>query len=125
MDSPEDEAMRADSDTADAFGLIGSRTGKGFGGGRGRWGWYASAVQTAIQDALRKNPKTRNAALRINVRLWPDESGNLARVELADTTGDPEVDRAIEQEVLTGLKLQPPPPDMPKPMHVRLIARKK
>jgi len=114
----------------DAFGLSGNRGSGMLGGGgsRGsgsRWGWYAAGVQTAIGDALRKNPRTREANFRVEARIWPDLTGRIARVTLTGSTGDTAVDTALKNEVLTGLQLkEPPPAGMPLPIVMRLTARR-
>jgi hypothetical protein len=115
---------------ADGFGLGGNRGGGtvGVGGNRGRasrWGWYAAQVQSTIADALRKNPRTREASFRIEVRVWPDLTGRVTRATLVGTTGDAAVDAAIQADVLTGLQLkEPPPPGLPLPIVLRLTARR-
>ena len=102
------------------FGLAGAggSGGSGDGGGGGsRWGWYAGEVQAAIVDALRRNDKTRGAQLLLKVRIWSDTNGLVTRAELIGTSGDSELDRAIRNDVLTGLHLQEPPPQgMPMPI---------
>jgi outer membrane biosynthesis protein TonB len=111
----------------DAFNLAGRPGGNGLlggGGGGSRWGWYASIVQAQIEQALRENQKTRNAKLRIEVRLWSDASGRIDRVQLISSTGDIGIDETIKNEVLTGLRLrEPPPKDMPMPIVARLTER--
>jgi hypothetical protein len=115
---------------ADGFGLGGNRGGGtlGSGGNRGsgsRFGWYAAQVQSTIADALRKNPRTREASFRLEVRVWPDLTGRVTRATLAGTTGDAAVDAAIKADVLTGLQLkEPPPPGLPLPIVLRLTARR-
>jgi len=117
------------------FGLVGrpggnallwSGGGNGDGGGGGtRWGWYAGQVQARVKDALQKNPHTRSAAFRVEVRIWPDTTGRVTRVQLVGSTGHSAVDAAIKEEVLTGLQFQEPPPaDMPLPIVMRLTARR-
>src|ERR1700677_2241653 len=98
-----------------------SGNGPAISGGR-RWGWYASLVRTRIADARRKNPRTRDASIRIQVRIWPDSTGHVTRAQLVDSTGDTATDNAIKNEVLTGLVLDAPPSDMPKPILLRLTA---
>lgn len=116
---------------SDGFNLAnGSGNGPVAGNNRGRgsgskWGWYASEVQARIADALRNNRKTRSADVRIEVRIWPDATGRISRAELAGTTGDASMDAAIKNEVLTGLRLQEPPPaGMPSPIVLRITARR-
>lgn len=117
---------------ADGFGLsrgggggfsLGARGGSG--GSASRWGWYASQVQATIGDALRREPRTRDAAFRVVVRVWSDSAGRVTRAQLAESTGDAAVDAALQDQVLTGLQLREPPPEgMPMPIVMRLTARR-
>jgi protein TonB len=103
-------------------GLIGG--GGGGGGGGSRWGWYASIVQTQIEAALRANEKTRHAVMRIQVRLWPDATGRINRVQLVSSSGNSELDAVIRDQILSGLTLrEPPPKDMPMPIITRVTAQ--
>lgn len=113
----------------DSFGLAGRPGGGGLlgsgsgGGGGSRFGWYAAKVQTAIEAALRDNRKTRKASIAgLRVQLWLDATGNVTRVRLAASTGDAEVDRVIENEILRGRHFEPPPSDMPQPIVMRIKA---
>lgn len=111
----------------DIFNLAGKPGGNPYGpGGAGsRWGWYASIVQAQIEAALRANARTRNAVLRIEVRLWADSSGHVSRVQIASSTGDAGLDAVIRNDVLGSLVLrEPPPKDMPMPIVTRVIARR-
>jgi outer membrane biosynthesis protein TonB len=111
----------------DSYGLgSGSGTGRiGGNGDAGKWSWYAGQVQSRIQQALQRNPKTRTANMTVKVRVWPDMSGRIDRVQLADSTGDPGLDNVLRNEVLSGLQLQePPPPGMPSPITLRVVARR-
>ncbi len=55
------------------------------------------------------------------MRLWSDPSGRIQRVQLVDSTGDPNIDAVLTREVLQGLQLrQPPPNDMPMPIVMRV-----
>jgi protein TonB len=110
----------------DNFGLgSGSGTGRIGGGDGSKWGWYASQVQTKIQQAIQQNRKTRTASMTVKVRVWPDTSGRISRAQLADSTGDPSLDNVLRDEVLTGLQLQgPPPAGMPAPITLRVTARR-
>lgn len=120
--SPDDDLAKAESNSSDGFGIRGSKNGHGFGLG-GRWGWYTSQLQSAVQDALRQNPKTRHAGLRVEIRFWPDASGVMTRVEMLGSTGDPSLDETIKNQVFSNLRIQPPPEDMPKPVTLRITGR--
>ena len=114
----------------DAFGLAGGNGGNGMlgsGGHRGgKWGWYAAQVQTQVEEAMRGNQKTRAAKLRLVVRIWPDRNtGRIIRAEISGSAGDPALENAIKNEVMTGLQLREPPPgDMPLPIVLRLTAQR-
>lgn len=109
----------------DNFGL-GDKAGNGRIGGDGsKWGWYASQVQSRIQQALQQNRKTRTASMNVNVRVWADPNGRISRAQLAGSTGDPSLDNILRDEVLTGLQLQEPPPaGMPAPITLHVTARR-
>jgi outer membrane biosynthesis protein TonB len=112
--------------------LLGRPGGKGFiggggggGGGGSRWGWYASIVQSQIETALRANDRTRQAVLKVQIRLWSDPVGRVSRVQLMSSTGDSSLDAVIRDQVLAGLRLrEPPPKDMPMPIIIRVSAHK-
>ena len=111
----------------DLFNLGSKEGGSAFhGGGRGsRWGYYAAIVQSQIEAALRANPKTRNAVMQVQIRLWADSTGRVSRIQLVSSTGDAELDSIIRNEVFAGLMLRDPPPkDMPMPMVTRVTARR-
>lgn len=74
-----------------------------------------------MTDALRQNDKTRDARLKLKVRIWSDANGRITRTELSGSSGDPAVDAAIKNDILTGLQLQEPPPaDMPMPIVMQI-----
>jgi periplasmic protein TonB len=118
-------------DGPNAFGLSGGGngviggSGKGNGGGGTKWGWYAGKVQTTVVQGLRSNRRTKSATLNIKVRVWVDSTGRVTRAVLSGSSGDPAVDRAIQNEVLNGLQLPEPPPDgMPMPIVMRITAQR-
>jgi len=113
----------------DVFGLAGKPGGSPYGGAGGgggsRWGWYASIVQSQIESALRANPRTRNAVMQLQIRLWADGTGRVNRVQLVSSTGSSDLDATIRNDVLGSLMLREPPPrDMPMPMVTRVTARR-
>ena len=95
------------------------------GGGRGKWDFFARQVQSRVTQALRANKTTKTAALKVQVRIWADSTGRITRAKLDGTTGDRNLDNALQDEVLTGLQLTGPPPSgMPMPIVMRLTARR-
>jgi hypothetical protein len=111
-------------------GLGGSGNGGGFGGpgsggGGSKYGFFAGQVQTKVASALRSNNRTKKATLKIQVRIWSDSTGRITRAKLDSSTGDPSLDGVIQDQILTGLQLdQPPPAGMPMPIVMRLTARR-
>ncbi len=112
--------------TGPSIGGGGGGTGKGgHRVGGSKFGWYAAKVQSSIKDALSRNSSTRSATMSLQVRIWPDSNGRIVRAQLVGSSGDPAVDQAIRNNVLTGLQLpQAPPSDMPTPIVLRINARK-
>lgn len=105
-------------------GTLSGGNGKGGNGGGTQWGWYASSVQNSIAQALKDNPTTRHATIGVTVKIWPDFTGRITRVVLASSTGNPSLDEAIKNQVLSGLSLPGgPPPGMPLPINLRINAR--
>lgn len=116
----------------DGFGLsnrgggggMGGRIG-GIGGGGSKYGGYAAKVQSAVTNAMRQNSTTRSAVMSVEVKIWADNLGRVTRAQLGRSTGNPDLDRALREEVLGNLRLpEPPPADMPMPINLRLTARK-
>jgi periplasmic protein TonB len=117
---------------ADGFGLsnktggggMGGRIG-GIGGGGSKYGGYAAKVQSAVANAMRQNSTTRSAVMTVDVKIWADQLGRVTRAQLGRSTGNPDLDRAIREDVLGNLRLpEPPPAEMPMPINLRLTARK-
>lgn len=132
-DHPKDQAPAVSTNITgpggDSFGLSGPGGG-GMGGGMGggghhsRFGWYAGQVQKVIQEALSRNSVTGHADFTRRVLLWADASGRVTRVKVDDSKDDPAINVAID-ETLTGMQLEEPPPkDMPMPIHLRFTARR-
>lgn len=113
----------------DAFGLGGRDkgfiAGSGRSGGYGsRFGGYFGDVVRAVTAALGQNERTRNASFNVRVRIWSDSTGRISRVTLADSTGDPALDRAIRGDVLVGCQLPDAPSGMKMPLELRLNLRR-
>lgn len=84
---------------------------------------YANILQSNIQAALQRNEKTRGGRYRFGVKLWIDSSRTVQRIQLFESTGDPERDVSVA-EVLRGLVIsRAPPPGAPQPVHVLVTVR--
>src|SRR5262249_5448567 len=121
----------------DAFNLAGNPGGRGLlsggglgdgsgglgGGGGNPFGRDFAQAAAELGEPLPRNKPTPSASLRVELRLWTDPAGRVSKVQLLRSTGDAEVDQAIQSVV--GLRLrQPPPPGSPMPMVLRVTARR-
>jgi protein TonB len=103
-------------------GMIGG-TGRGTGGNGSRFGWYAGRVQSGVASAIRSHKMTRSARMSVKMRIWVDPTGRVTRATLEGSSGDPEVDRALQNEILPGVRFPDPPPEgMPMPIVMRINA---
>jgi TonB family protein len=105
-------------------GGLGDGTGGGIGSGTGsRYAWYYAKIASELEQAFRKSHRLKTADTRVELRVWADGSGRITRVQLVRSTGQPELDEALQSVV--GLRLRdPPPPDIPMPMLARFTARR-
>ena len=109
-------------------GKIGEGTGEGIGGGEGdgagsKFGWYFGRIAAEIQRAFQANKKIQFAEARVEIRIWVEPSGEVSRIQLLRSTGDEDLDRAIEG--VHGFRLREAlPPDLPNPAVYRFIARR-
>ncbi len=59
------------------------------------------------------------------MRVWADGTGRIVKATLAGSTGRADLDRALQNEILTGLQLESAPPEgMPMPIVMRISARR-
>ncbi|KAF0866453.1 energy transducer TonB [Pseudomonas sp. LD120] len=88
----------------DAFNVGAGKGGgmAGAGGGLGT-GTYKQYLAVTFQRALREDPELRRKAYALQVDLWLGADGQVSRVELARSSGNPETD----QQVLAALRATP------------------
>lgn len=98
-------------------------------GGRGNpWAWYDAlvndAVNSAVQAALAREKALKNKNYKVIVKIWIDDSGQVTRATLEDSTGDARADEVLK-EALKGMRAlrDGPPADMPQPMKIRVTSR--
>jgi len=114
---------------SDAFGLVGKKGGAALvgsgGGGSGsplsRFGFYARVVEKEITKRLNEAGKTPSGQFSAVVNLVLDQSGNILSFDLANSSGNAQVDDLIRKAVeLTKSFNQPIPEGMPTTMKVRI-----
>jgi protein TonB len=124
-DAPPGDTLGLDADgsgTSDGFGLIGRKGGRSLLAS-GMFGGYATVLRKSVEQALHRDDRIRSRRYSVVLRMWVDSGGQIERVTLRDTTGEPAVDDAIVDS-LTGLALgESPPLEMPMPVKMRITAR--
>jgi len=84
---------------------------------------YTGVIQSDIQQALKKDGRTRNGSYSAGIKLWIDGPRTVKRTELFRSSGDPVRDDVISR-LLDGLLIsQAPPAAMPQPVMVMITVR--
>ncbi|NNA56334.1 energy transducer TonB family protein [Pseudomonas koreensis] len=131
--SPADDLanpMQMDGDAqsgSDAFNIGAGKGGgmAGAGGGRLGTGTYSQFLAFTFQRLLRENPDLRNLAFSLQADVWLSAVGEITRVELIKSSGNPEIDT----QVLAALRNAPhlserPPASMTLPVRLSLQGRR-
>jgi TonB family protein len=131
--SPADDLanpMQMDGDAQagnDAFNIGAGKGGgmAGAGGGRLGNGTYSQFLAFTFQRLLRENPDLRNLAFALQADVWLSSVGEITRVELIKSSGNPEVDT----QVLAALRNAPalserPPASITLPVRLSLQGRR-
>ncbi len=118
----------------DSFGLVGKKGGRSLiGGGLGgaallqKYAWYTRILQEQIRDEMRRLLEEAggmpDGSHKAKVRIVLDETGRVIDFRILDSSGIERVDQAL-LEALPGIELsEPPPPDMPLTMDLRVSAK--
>ena len=84
---------------------------------------YAGLLQAGVNGALCAQERTRPGDYRLAISFWIGAAGQVTRVRLLDTTGDPERDAAIA-DTLHGVSIPLPlPPRAPQPFTMVILPR--
>ncbi|WP_338580671.1 energy transducer TonB [Pseudomonas sp. MAG733B] len=129
--SPADDLakpMDMDANAQTAVGGIPVGKGGGMagsGGGRLGNGTFSQFMAVSFQRLLRDNPDLRNQAYKAQVDVWLSSSGEISRVELAQSSGNAEVDAQILAALRSAPRMnQRPPASFTVPMRVALQGRR-
>ncbi|UTH74481.1 energy transducer TonB [Chromobacterium sp. IIBBL 290-4] len=120
--------MNADAQSgSDAFN-IGAGTGHGLAGsgGGGRIGnaTYGQYLGYALQKTLRETDSTRLLVYRMNVDLWISREGQVTRVEMAQSSGDKDIDEKVLAVLRRTVFDQRPTTSTTMPVKVALTSRR-
>jgi hypothetical protein len=84
---------------------------------------YTGVIQSDIQQALKKDERTRNGSYSAGIKLWIDGPRTIRRTELFRSSGDLGRDDAVSR-LLNGLLVsQAPPANTPQPVMVMITVR--
>lgn len=110
---------------ADGFGLAARKGGRDLlGSGTGAFVWYTSMLKDSILDALSEDERVRRGSYSITVRVWLSSDGSIENVKLASTSGNRELDTAIEQALTRVHRVREAPPlEMPQPVTLKIVSR--
>jgi protein TonB len=123
---PGDLGLDADGTAGgDSFGLVGRKGGRDLlGTGGSAFSWYAGLLKGEILDELQRVKSARSGAYAVSVKVWVRADGSVERIRLAQSTGDRNRDRDIEDALSRiGRVSQSPPADMPQPVSLRIVSR--
>lgn len=84
---------------------------------------FSQKLQMDIQNALRKNPRTRDGSYRAVLDLWIDPARMIERTELLRSTGDRERDAAVAATLRGVTVSRPTPANTPQPVRIVIVVR--
>ena len=123
-DAPAGEELGLDADGgtgSDGFGLAAKKGGRSIIGGGGansllrRYAWYTKMIEDEISRLLVKNGHTFPGNLKTYVRVELDENGRIGKYKIYGSSGDSNMDNAVQKalSLITYIK-EPPPDGMPR-----------
>jgi protein TonB len=110
----------------DAFGLAARKGGSDIigGGGGAAFAFYTGLLKEGILDALSDDERVRKGNYKLTVRIWVAPDGRVERIALVDSTGNPQIDAAVEQALGKLRRVREAPPlEMPQPVTLRIVSR--
>jgi protein TonB len=109
---------------SDGFGLAARRGGREIGLGGSAFAWYTTMLKDSILDVLSEDERVRRGSYQVTVRVWLTSTGQIERIRLASTSGNRDLDTAIEEALQkVGKVREAPPIEMPQPITLRIVSR--
>lgn len=109
---------------ADGFGLAARKGGREIGLGGAAFAWYTALLKDSILNALAGDERVRHGSYQVMVKVWLTNAGDVERIKLASTSGNRELDAAIERALeKLGRVREAPPLEMPQPVTLRIVSR--
>lgn len=129
---PLSEQLGVDANGAagsDEFGLVGKKGGQSLLSGTNGSTilWYGGLVKRSVENELQNalEGSARESSYSVQINIWINASGRVERAELANASGNTEVDSDIRQ-ALSKLHFtleKAPPENMPQPLKIRVTSR--
>ena len=124
---PVSDAVRRNIDPrgGDAFGLAARKGGHEITGSGGAvFAWYTQILKDAIVERLAGDRTLRSKKFTIGVRIWIAPDGQVQNARLATSSGNHDVDGAVEAVLARLGKLREAPPlEMPQPITLKILSR--
>lgn len=109
---------------SDGFGLAARKGGRELGLGGAAFAWYTTMLKDSILDVLSGDERIRRGSYQVTVRVWLTNAGEVERIKLESTSGNRELDAAIEHALeKMGRVREAPPLEMPQPVTLRIVSR--
>jgi len=127
-EAPPAESLGLDAEGtagSDGFGLAARKGGRDIvGGGSAAFVWYTGMLKDSILDTLSDDERIRRGNYQVTVRVWLASDGRVERIKLATTSGNRDLDSAIEQALGKLSKVREAPPlEMPQPITLKIVSR--
>lgn len=114
---------------SDGFGLGANKGGRAIiagksGGSGNRFAWYDGLVQKTIQDALDRSKDLDKQNYKVIVKIWLNQDGTVERFDLANSSGNTDVDKSIKIALREVRRVREPLPDgLLQPIKLRITSR--
>lgn len=131
-EAPPSDNLGLDADGqagSDGFGLGANKGGRPIiagkaGGGGNRFAWYDGLVQKTIQDVLDRNKALDNQNYKVVVKIWLNPDGSVERFDLANSSGNGDVDKNIKVALREIRRINEPLPEgLLQPIKLRITSR--
>jgi hypothetical protein len=118
-----DLGLDAEGNGSDSFQLRARKGARGLLEG-GAYSAFANHIQESVYKILASNKKVRDANYVVTVRLWFGQDGRIEHSELANSTGNAEVDSSIKLALAQlGSLGNEMPPGLPQPVKLQIVSR--
>jgi periplasmic protein TonB len=108
----------------DAFGLAARKGGHDLTGGGGAiFAWYTTRLKDVVAEKLADDSRIRSKRFSVAVKVWIEADGRVREARLASSTGNHELDSAIETALGKLPRMSEPPPiEMPQPISLKIVS---